>query len=123
MYCRRCDKDDVGSFHRCFTIYSKNPIKPLLEKPDIKNRISYRLLKRIRKELGIIPRPLNKNEPVILRSLRTGHHQKSQGAFSWYAENTVFGIGSCETMLNCLRAKKLSWFNNHGDIEIIIEEE
>jgi len=37
MYCRRCDKDDVGNFHRCF-VYGKKTVSPLKRRPEPKDR-------------------------------------------------------------------------------------
>ena len=37
MYCKRCDREDVGNFHRCF-VYGNPTIRPLKRKPVPKDR-------------------------------------------------------------------------------------
>lgn len=78
-------------------------------------KTSERLQQRLRDELGL--------DVDLPKSLRPGRHQRSAGAWSWCAEYDGGTLGSDDTMSECVKAKKLSWFVSRmsGDIDISAE--
>lgn len=116
MYCSRCDRDNVGGFHRCFnSVLTRNAIYPLKKRPDKKKRISFRLLERLRQEIDLYIAP-----DAVVERYYPGTHQRSSGAFLWGVKHdSIVSIGSCYTMKECLGAKELTIFQNHGDWEVV----
>lgn len=109
MYCRRCKKDNVGGFHKCFnSLLTKNAIIPLDKPPDETKRISYRLLERLKEQKSLVIK-----EEASIERLYPGHWQRSAGAWLWYIKNNFpFEIGSCYTMKECLESKYLDIYVN-----------
>ena len=119
MYCKRCDRDDVGGFHRCFNaLRTRNPIIALKNRPDVGKRLSSKLMLRIRKhpELRI-------DSGAYVKRLFPGYWQRSEGAWLWAVEENGIGeIGSSYTMKDCFDAKKWHLYSAHNSIEIIPDE-
>lgn len=67
---------------------------------------SQKLIQRLKTELGIdIP------DDVVIKTLRTGRHQKAAGAWSWCLWSTehtnVTNIGSTYTVADLIKAPKI----------------
>lgn len=68
---------------------------------------------------------LNLNIPshAVFKRTRAGHWQLSAGAWKWYCQypENPYDIGSSYTVVELLKAKKISIYHNHGT-EIEIED-
>lgn len=122
MYCRRCDKEDVGGFHRCFnTLLTRKAILPLEKKPDKSKRISVRLLERLRgmEELDGLIKP-----DAVVERLYPGYWQRARGAWLWHVrQDSVNAVGSSYTMREILEAKELETGIIYGSMEIAVKKE
>lgn len=65
--------------------------------------IAEKLRDRLVKELDLHPA----EDDQLPTRLRPGHWQRSAGAWSWDFNTLKGNIGSCETMSECIKAKKL----------------
>ena len=81
MYCKRCDRDDVGSFHRCFVL-GKKLIRPLKSKPTRNTRLA-RKLAEIYKELIGEEFPGGIGNAMIMRDYLGMTSYRSDGAWTW----------------------------------------
>lgn len=104
-YCSRCDREDVTHLHRCFLVVGNTkPVRPLAKKPNQKNKVSVRLLERLRNhpQIGYI------EEEGRLERLYPGWCQRANGAWLWSLEGVAGdGLGSTFTMTECLNADRL----------------
>jgi hypothetical protein len=117
MYCRRCDLEDVDECHECF-IDIDNPVKPLVKRPDGKNKPSAKLIQRIKDDPyfeGML------EEPTFER-LRPGKKQREWNSpILWTIVDSVnlVEIHSRYTVQECLKAKDFDVDGESGVFEIV----
>lgn len=112
MYCRRCDRDDVGGFHRCFMPFSRNPIRPLKKRPNPNTPLARKLAK-FYEECFEQPFPGGITNARISRDQSAIRAYKDAGAWVWSLSpiNTDLGFchdfGSDYTATRCGKDKHL----------------
>lgn len=114
MYCRRCDKDDVGSFHRCFMPgATSRTIRPLKQRPQPNTPLSRKLARIYEQELGE-KFPGGIENAVVKRegSAITPGYVRSQGAWVWSlgvidGDRRLHEFGSQQAATFCAKAGKV----------------
>lgn len=113
MYCRRCDKEGVGSFHRCFVPgATSRSIRPLQHRPKPNTPLARKLAKIYECEVGV-PFPGGiENARIVREAKGMSHAYRHHGSWVWYL-NTIDGqtadeLGSQWTAVECAKAGKVS---------------
>jgi hypothetical protein len=81
MYCRKCDRDDVSGFHKCFTPWGGN-IRPLKKRPHPNTPLARRLAK-LYEECYEEPFPGGITNAMIQRDQAAIRAYRDTGAWVW----------------------------------------
>ena len=109
MYCKRCDRDDVGHFHRCFI--GLNSVRPLKKKPTKNTPLARRLAKHYEEAIGPFPGGIDNAQ--IFRDQSAIVAYRDAGSWVWCLESIdskygmVWGFGSQWTATECAKDKTL----------------
>ena len=114
MYCQECDREDVGSFHKCF-VRLRNQVRPLQKKPAPKKppkSLAMKLAEIYRETFGEeFPGGI---ENAKIERVRAGAGDRSAGAWSWELvsisrehSQKVISFGSIYTAKETVRAGRL----------------
>lgn len=126
-YCKRCDRENVGSFHRCFI--GMNAIRPLLKRPNPNTKLARRLAELYEYFTGYAF-PGGIRNAKIISSGRLSGDDASLGYWKWHlgvidaSNGYPIDFGSTETATVCgkLPVAYLTVYVHNGDYELITKE-
>lgn len=94
MYCRRCDKDDVGAFHRCF-VNSRPAVRPLKQRPNPNTPLARKLAKIYESECGEkFPGGID-NAKIVREQMGMSEAWRHHGSWVWTLA-AIDGAHICE---------------------------
>lgn len=93
MYCKRCDKDNVGSFHRCFW-YGFKLVRPLKKRPHPNTPLAKKLATYY-EECYEKPFPGGIQNARVKRDDLAIRAYKDAGAWVWSLWTIDHSFGNC----------------------------
>lgn len=127
MYCKRCDRDDVGNFHRCFI--GLNAIRPLKKRPNPNTKLVRRLAE-LYEYFTRFSFPGGIRNARIISNGRLSSDAAAEGTWSWYLASidssygNPYYFGSTYTATECAKQPvvKLEILFYNGEHELCIKE-
>lgn len=122
MYCRECDREDVGNWHKCFVRFG-NKIRPLKKKPIQNTKLARKMAELYEKHCGEFPNGITNAK---IKRLATEGYRDS-GAWVWVLRTInndylKYSMGSQWTATECAKEfSNIVPYHRRGDCTLIIE--